>query len=63
MVIQSNINRKNLRRFCHIAGFAGITGLSRSIGISRNTIYEAVGKPNKYPRAYPRIIKALNVQN
>jgi len=57
------VNRKNLRRLCHLAGFDGVSGLCRKLEISRNTAYEAVTTPEKYPVAYPQILKALNAQN
>ena len=63
MPVPEKINRKNLRQFCHTAGFAGVAGLCRKLKISRNTAYEAVTDPEKYPVAYPQIIKALNAQN
>lgn len=54
------INRKSLRRLCHVAGFdGGVAGLCRALKISRNTAYEAVTTPNRYPHAYPKIITAL----
>jgi hypothetical protein len=59
----NKINRKDLRRLSHLAGFAGVSDLCRSIGITRNTAYEAVTVPAKYPKAFPKIIKALNGQN
>lgn len=60
MSVRVKINRKNLRRSCHVAGFAGVSDLSRKLGISRQAAYEAVTWPDKYPTAYPRIIKALH---
>jgi hypothetical protein len=63
MRIVGKINRKNLRRFCHVAGFGGVSHLCRELGISRQTAYEAVSEPRKFPSAYPRILRALNGQN
>ena len=65
MPTEKKINRKSLRRLCHVAGFdGGISGLCRSLGISRNTAYEAVTTPHRYPHAYPKIVNALsNAQN
>lgn len=55
------INRKNLARLCHAAGFRGVTGLCRELEISRNTAYEAVERPQNYPIAFPKIRKALKL--
>jgi hypothetical protein len=63
MSVAKKINRKNLSALCHTAGFRGVSGLCRSLGISRNTAYEAVTMPERYPVAFPKILKALNAQN
>jgi hypothetical protein len=63
MPASQKINRKNLKTFCHVAGFGGIAGLCRVLKISRNTAYQALEDPKRYPNAHPRIIKALNVKN
>ena len=56
------VNSKNLRQMCHVAGFNGISGLCKNLGISRNTAYLAVKFPNQFPKAFPKIIKALNAK-
>jgi hypothetical protein len=59
MPAPEKINRKNLKRYCCIAGFTGVSALCREIKISRNTAYEAIDAPTRYPVAYPKILRAL----
>ena len=57
-----NKNRKKLSRWCHEAGFSGVAGLCRELGISRQTAYDAVTTPDQFPVAAPKIFKALNLE-
>jgi hypothetical protein len=54
------VNRENLLNLAHVAGYDGITGMCKALGITRQTAYEAVTTPKKFPHATPKIEKALN---
>lgn len=60
MLDVEKINRKDLSQLANAAGFkGGVAAMCRKLKISRNTAYEAVDNPARYPLAFPKIQKAL----
>lgn len=53
------ITRKTVGREAWAAGFRGVAGLARSIGVSRAAIYSAVSRPHSYKPTARKIRERL----
>lgn len=53
------VNTKNLRMLAWKAGHHGVTGLAKSIGRSRVTVWKAVREPNRFRPTYRAVLGAL----
>ena len=56
------LTRENLRRVCGLNGYT-IGELATKLGIARQTVYDAVNFPARWPAAAARVSNALPIRS
>ena len=55
------ITRENLRRVCGLNGFT-IAELAAKIGVGRQTVYDCITFPTRWPKAHAKVNAALPIR-
>ena len=56
--MNNEINRKNLKRLCWGRSLS-VAALARQIGVSRQSVYRAVGQPQSHQPTFRKIRRVL----